>query len=203
MRAMNRFQINTGAIASILSLALIAACSSDENKSTNTTDGGGSGGESNAGGSKGSGGSKATGGGSNAGGSKATGGGSSAGGSKGTGGSKVTTDGGTTDGSTTDGGTVKDGGGGDAESYPDAGAVCDQYCEDILATCTGANKQFDDEAACNAACGAYNRTGTPGATGGNSLQCRLYHLNAAKTDANTHCGHAGPTGNNTCVGAVQ
>jgi hypothetical protein len=40
--------------------------------------------------------------------------------------------------------------------------------------------------------------GTPGDTTNNSKACRVYHSNAAATDPNFHCRHAGPTGGGTC-----
>lgn len=81
------------------------------------------------------------------------------------------------------------------------GGVCgdliENYCTGIEAACTGDNAPtWTADCATDAA--AYP-AGTPGATSGDSLDCRLYHLGAAMGDPGAHCGHAGPTGNGVCV----
>lgn len=83
----------------------------------------------------------------------------------------------------------------------DAGAAaCPVYCAGIGTTCTGANLQYANESDCLAACSTNNKwpVGTAGATSGDSFACRQYHLEAAGSDANTHCVHAGPTGGGLC-----
>ena len=72
---------------------------------------------------------------------------------------------------------------------------CPTYCAKIEANCTGANVQFVDDAHCMATCMKF----TPGAladTAGNTLGCRIYHANNAKSTAmpDVHCPHAGPGG---------
>jgi len=77
------------------------------------------------------------------------------------------------------------------------GAGCDAYCTDILANCQDANAQYPDMAACLGSC-AGMPDGAPGATDGNSIACRTYHAGAAEMDPLLHCGHAGPSGADTC-----
>jgi hypothetical protein len=74
---------------------------------------------------------------------------------------------------------------------------CAGWCEANLAQCSGANPQiYPDQATCVADC-----TGFPVADGGdnvnantsgNTLNCRLYHLEAAYTTPMLHCPHTAP-----------
>lgn len=83
------------------------------------------------------------------------------------------------------------------------GGLCENYCYIAARYCTGGNKLYNDDAACMTACAGFATTGTQGATGGNSLQCRLYHVNAAGGDPALHCPHSGVTPTAACTGAVQ
>ena len=72
-----------------------------------------------------------------------------------------------------------------------AAVTCDSYCTKVVANCTGTNAQFANNGACLGTCSAW-AAGTAGATTGNSLACRMYHLSVAATDttqAGTHCPH--------------
>ena len=81
-------------------------------------------------------------------------------------------------------------------------AMCAKYCTEQGTTCTfdGANKQYDNEVSCLAACATITDSGTDCSADpatcssdvADTIQCRLYHLNVAKTDAMTHCPHSGP-----------
>lgn len=77
---------------------------------------------------------------------------------------------------------------------------CTAYCTAIGTTCTGFGQQYLDDATCKAMC-AKLTVGTAGATSGNTLACRIYHLGLASQSASnaaTHCPHAGPYGFGAC-----
>lgn len=78
------------------------------------------------------------------------------------------------------------------------GAYCDVYCDAAMANCTAGNALYADRDSCLAACGNLPANGVVNAADGNSVQCRLFHLGAAKADAAGHCAHGGPTGANVC-----
>jgi len=81
------------------------------------------------------------------------------------------------------------------------GSYCDVYCQLAIDHCTGANMIYTDKAACMSACTPIAATGKPGDTSGDTIQCRIYHLGAAKAlnDAATHCPH-GKVSSATCGG---
>jgi hypothetical protein len=88
--------------------------------------------------------------------------------------------------------------GGNDQGGPDAAsATCAQYCTQIESNCEGVHTQYTSPDQCNAACEAFPQ-GDPGAQGGNSLECRVYHAGAALGDPDTHCVHAGPGGKGIC-----
>lgn len=104
----------------------------------------------------------------------------------------------------TDGGTDA-GNNMNTDAGADAGPTaptCASYCATVMANCTGANKQYPNEAACLGSCSALPQ-GATGATSGNSLSCRAYHASAAPTDAALHCPHAGPAGDGACGGNCE
>ncbi len=89
------------------------------------------------------------------------------------------------------------------------GNDCANYCSIIEASCTGvspqaaADKQYASNAECLTACAAFT-PGTPGATTGNTLACRIYHATVAGSapqpgNADTHCAHAGKTPTAACI----
>ncbi|WP_437275628.1 hypothetical protein WME90_30825 [Sorangium sp. So ce375] len=100
-------------------------------------------------------------------------------------------------GATTSSSTGGDGGGGSAPEVS-----CSTYCTAIMANCSGDGAQYSNQASCEAFC-ANLPEGTAGDTTGNSLACRAYHADAAKTDAPTHCIHAGPSGGDVCGTAIE
>ena len=85
----------------------------------------------------------------------------------------------------------------------DASALdCNYYCTTDIAVCTGTNNQYKDNATCLSMCqnGIPNDAGA-GATSGDSLACRMYHLSVAATstaNAAIHCPHTGPYGYGMC-----
>jgi hypothetical protein len=73
---------------------------------------------------------------------------------------------------------------------------CPTYCSAIATACTGDNQQYDPAMQnCAKTCALFPK-GTAADTSGDTLGCRLYHIqNVTKTgDAATHCPHAGPGG---------
>ena len=79
-----------------------------------------------------------------------------------------------------------------------ASAACVSFCDLQAATCTGANEQYADEAACLSACAGY-AVGANTDTTGDTLGCRNYHLGAAAGDPGQHCPHTGADGGGVCI----
>jgi hypothetical protein len=81
---------------------------------------------------------------------------------------------------------------------PSGGDTCGSWCENLCQlaedNCPGALNPYADTAACMTACMAYDDSGDPNDTSGDTVQCRIYHLGAAGADmaaAMTHCPHGG------------
>gem|GEM_PF-423280 len=82
------------------------------------------------------------------------------------------------------------------------GSWCDNYCHLSDTNCTGGDAlSFTTD--CATDCAAFAATGDPGATSGDTVQCRIYHLGVAGDDAqggaSVHCPHGGPTPTAQCV----
>ena len=78
------------------------------------------------------------------------------------------------------------------------GLTCDAYCALYESGCADFN-EYDNTEACLAQCAQWP-LGTEGATDGDSLACRLYHVGVANmADANVHCPHASPNGAGVCA----
>lgn len=77
------------------------------------------------------------------------------------------------------------------------GTLVENYCSIIDAVCVDGNAPTW-AADCATDAGAY-AAGTPGDAAGDTLDCRVYHLGVAVSDPDTHCGHAGPSGDGVCV----
>jgi hypothetical protein len=104
----------------------------------------------------------------------------------------------------------KDTGGGDTgnDTGPnDSGAGvdgnvldCNYYCDNIITACATTNNQYKDKATCMSMCANFPNDAGAGATSGDSLACRMYHLSVAAQagQAATHCPHAGPYGYGQC-----
>lgn len=72
-----------------------------------------------------------------------------------------------------------------------ASEACKKYCSLASDICTGDNAIYNDSASCYNACSVLvDQDKFREAQRGNSLQCRLYHVNAANTNPGTHCPHA-------------
>jgi hypothetical protein len=96
------------------------------------------------------------------------------------------------------GGDPSGGTGGDPSGGTGGGTAlsCDTYCDTIASACED-NPQYPDDASCLAACAAFPE-GTY-ADGDGSLGCHQYHSDAAVSDPDLHCGHAGPMGDGQCA----
>jgi hypothetical protein len=75
--------------------------------------------------------------------------------------------------------------------------TCANYCALISANCTAANAMYGGTAECMASC-MHVPAGTAADMSGNTLGCRIYHADAAATNAALHCRHAGPGGDGAC-----
>lgn len=86
------------------------------------------------------------------------------------------------------------------------GTWCENYCQLAKSNCTGdANSLYADDKACMDKCAGGNATGAADSVSGNTVQCRIYHLGVAGTDATTakdHCPHGKfpNDANGPCVG---
>ena len=72
------------------------------------------------------------------------------------------------------------------------GTWCEVFCDLHARNCPGNLAIFADRGACMTACGAMPTSGKPNDTSGDTIQCRIYHLGVAGTDATaamTHCPH--------------
>ncbi|MES1175220.1 MAG: hypothetical protein ABUL62_12935 [Myxococcales bacterium] len=84
----------------------------------------------------------------------------------------------------------------------DAGSpstACSSYCASIMTNCTGSDAQYVSLPVCLADC-SHLPTAAPGATFGNSVQCRQGEATLAATtgEPSEHCSMAGPAGNSVC-----
>ena len=71
------------------------------------------------------------------------------------------------------------------------GDLCDVYCEAAMAVCDGENSIYASVDSCQMACLGMDMTGDPGATGGDSVQCRIQWLvNAASGNPTAGCVNA-------------
>jgi hypothetical protein len=79
------------------------------------------------------------------------------------------------------------------------GAACEVYCDNLESNCTGANAQYADRAACDAACAAMT-VGTPTDQSGDTTYCRVYHSGVPSFgDPVLHCPHAAADPEDFCV----
>jgi hypothetical protein len=78
------------------------------------------------------------------------------------------------------------------------GSQCEVYCNQVQRNCGDANL-YPNREACMATCGGFPADAEPGATEGNSVQCRTYHGSyPASLDPANHCAHAGADGGGAC-----
>ncbi len=82
------------------------------------------------------------------------------------------------------------------------GTWCDNYCALSARNCTDTHELYASEAVCTAACANFNATAPVGITDGNSVQCRIYHLQVAGSDppdsSGVHCPHGSEDGGGVC-----
>ena len=83
------------------------------------------------------------------------------------------------------------------------GTLCESYCHLAQLNCTGDSAIYDDLPECKITCAAFPSDGEEGATAGDSVQCRIYHLGVAGSDlengsAATHCPHGATDGGGVC-----
>lgn len=74
--------------------------------------------------------------------------------------------------------------------------TCESYCAVFLGSCNV--DEYDDEADCLGQCAQWPN-GPPGATTGDSLQCRGQQASMASMSDVMHCSFAGPSGGGVCV----
>jgi hypothetical protein len=80
-----------------------------------------------------------------------------------------------------------------------ASQLCLDYCDTVATACTEKNQQYATQFACLAVCEQLP-AGNPGATSGNSVQCRLGLADQALRtgEPSNYCFAAGPGGANVC-----
>lgn len=75
--------------------------------------------------------------------------------------------------------------------------ACETYCSLMDDHCDDTFPQYSGELACRSVCEQMD-VGTPEDTLGNTVGCRTHHAFLAARSPQTHCFHAGPTGDGTC-----
>jgi len=82
-----------------------------------------------------------------------------------------------------------------------AAGSCAEYCALYLANCAegqGGSDTYPNEMACLNACAEWDE-GTPGDMNGDTVQCRIWHAEAAGDDPGTHCLHSQENPDGGCV----
>jgi hypothetical protein len=69
------------------------------------------------------------------------------------------------------------------------GSYCENYCQLMARNCTGANAVYD-MTTCMSKCAMIPTNGNANDQAGNSVQCRIWYLGQAATDAATNCPNA-------------
>jgi hypothetical protein len=78
---------------------------------------------------------------------------------------------------------------------------CVEYCDEIMAACTGVEQQYDSLDHCLGFCTALD-LGNTGDSGVNTVTCRREQLGSlVLAESDLHCPIAGPTGENPALGA--
>ena len=80
------------------------------------------------------------------------------------------------------------------------GTWCEVYCWLAQKNCTEGNVLYPDDATCLTACAGVPVNGQPLDQGGDSIQCRIYHVGAAHADPALHCPHGSVEGGGVCTG---
>ncbi len=89
-------------------------------------------------------------------------------------------------------------------SNEDASESCKTYCDLVSQNCSGENAIFEDKDTCFSSCALItDRPAAEGATIGDTLQCRIYHVGVAAANPKVHCTHASVQSTiDTCQDAV-
>lgn len=74
---------------------------------------------------------------------------------------------------------------------------CASYCDAIATACTSANQQYGSVEACVATC-SYLAPGALTDINANTLGCRIYHTELARSSSAANCVYAGPSGGGVC-----
>jgi hypothetical protein len=82
--------------------------------------------------------------------------------------------------------------GGGSTTTSTVASLCDTFCSIVQANCTGGNQVYADANACQTACAQFPTNGNPGDTSGDTVQCRIYHAQAAAGSPVVHCPHTQP-----------
>jgi hypothetical protein len=81
---------------------------------------------------------------------------------------------------------------------PPASALCTQYCEDVMSSCTGEFALYGTTDVCLAVCAALPQ-GNRDEPGGNTMACRAKYAEFARGgEPDVNCPIAGPGGSGTC-----
>jgi len=86
-----------------------------------------------------------------------------------------------------------------SDPTPNPPASCTEYCTLATTNCTGDDAIDFGTDGCEAACATMTE-GEAGATSGDSVQCRIYHLGVAGDDPAGHCAHGNVAGGDDVVG---
>jgi len=76
--------------------------------------------------------------------------------------------------------------------------LCNSYCDKAMLYCTEGNELYESSQACQLAC-AGMVVGRSSDIVGNTLYCRIHHLDEAIIDPDTHCPHAAETPTEGCL----
>lgn len=74
----------------------------------------------------------------------------------------------------------------------ECGTLCDWYCISLAENCAGEQALFASESECRLACEALSDVGEEGDQAGDTVQCRITFVEAAKVDPATNCALASP-----------
>lgn len=100
----------------------------------------------------------------------------------------------------------KGGGTGGADGAPETGgggngpkALCERYCDTVMANCAGDNPVYRSRSMCDEVCKVLP-PGRPGDTDVDSIECRLHYAELVVTvgEASVNCPAAGPGGDGIC-----
>ncbi len=80
---------------------------------------------------------------------------------------------------------------------PEEAPDCGDYCAFVMAACSNDHAQYESLEQCVAVCQTLP-PGTNADQSENTVGCRHWHAHSALLDADTHCPHAGPSGDGHC-----